>query len=95
MNYYTSVIVGWLILFLLLYGIGDTFNILLKRFFKFSFRSIPYKVLIGFCIVLLLLGFLHFFFPLNTVVLISLLVISSFSIITLLWKAITKKRKPS
>ncbi|MDY0097515.1 MAG: hypothetical protein RBS01_04165, partial [Candidatus Dojkabacteria bacterium] len=95
MNYYISVIVGWLILFLLLYGIGDTFNILLKRFFKFSFRSIPYKVLIGFCIVLLLLGLLHFFFPLNIVVLISLLGISSFSIISLLWRVITKKRKTS
>lgn len=93
MNYYISVIVGWLILFLLLYGLGDTVNLLLKKFFKFSFKSIPYKVLIGFCFILLLLGFFHFFFPLNTVVLIVLLLISSFSILSLLWRIISKKRK--
>ena len=95
MNYYISVIVGWLILFLLLYGIGDTFNIVLKKFFKFSFKSIPYKVLIGFCVTLLLLGFFHFFFPLNTVVLIVLLGISSFSILSLVWRIVSKKSKHS
>ena len=75
--------------------IWDIFNILIKRFLKISFNTIPYKVLIGFCISLLLLGILHLFFPLNLTLLVILLVVCSFSIGSLIFNLFKQKRKVS
>lgn len=95
MHYYINIILGWGILFLFLYGMGDIFNILIKRFLKISFNTIPYKVLIGFCISLLLLGILHLFLPLNLTLLVILLVVCSFSIGSLIFNLFKQKRKVS
>lgn len=95
MHYYINIILGWAILFAFLYGVGDLSNMLLKKLFKFSFNTLPYKMLIGFCISLLLLGIIQLFSSLNIVVLIILLVMCSFSIGSLIFKLFRKKFKYS